>query len=428
MPKIAVIADDLTGANDTGVQFSKFGLRTTVLLDAIRQNLLPHHTDVVVLDTDSRAVLSSVASDRVSSICQMLQEQDVDSLYKKIDSTLRGNISAEVLSAYQEFKPVITIIAPAYPQTRRVTVGGYQLLEGLPISMTEVARDPQRPVPEAWLPKLLKAGTGREVGAVPLHIVMEGVAKIQDEISRYLSRGVDWLVFDAVCDENLRHIVEAALPYQKILWVGSAGLAEHIPGVFGWSNDDQKILPLNCTSVLVAAGSVSTVTQKQIQHYVEQTAALNLMVNAVAAVLTPADEIKRIVAAAVPFLKQRDLVLSCSNNRQVIQEAIEAGKSIALDASQVGAQIASVLSSVVENLVKLGVDGLFLTGGETAVNCCRALGASGIEIVREVAAGIPLGCLAGGSFAGLPVVTKAGAFGEFDAITKAVGALKGKEE
>lgn len=79
-------------------------------------------------------------------------------------------------------------------------------------------------------------------------------------------------------------------------------------------------------------------------------------------------------------------------------------------------------------LVPKGIDGLFLTGGETAVYCCQALGATGIEVISEVTPGIPIGRLVGGPFQGLPIVTKAGAFGDISAITDGVNALKGLRE
>ena len=68
---------------------------------------------------------------------------------------------------------------------------------------------------------------------------------------------------------------------------------------------------------------------------------------------------------------------------------------------------------------------LFLTGGETAISICRALGATGMEVCRELVPGIPLGKLVGGPYQGLPVITKAGAFGDAEAIVKAIKTARG---
>ena len=73
--------------------------------------------------------------------------------------------------------------------------------------------------------------------------------------------------------------------------------------------------------------------------------------------------------------------------------------------------------------IQLG--GLVLTGGDIALSSCRHLGAAGFRVVEEVAPGIPAAVLKGGMCDGLPVVTKAGAFGAADALVKAVIWLKG---
>lgn len=431
MPRLAVIADDLTGATDTGVQFRKFGLRTFVLLDLLQPSPLPQDADIIVLDTDSRAVPVATSSKRVGEACRKLRELGIDSLYKKIDSTLRGNLGVEIAAVHQELNPTITVIAPAYPQNRRVTIGGYQLLDGLPVSLTEIGHDPKTPVTEAWIPELVKVDNEHKVGLVPLKKVLAGTAAIYHEMLKLLTEGIDWIVCDAVNEENLGHIAEAALRFERILWVGSAGLAEHLPRVCGWKQDNKRTKMAGPGDpVLVVAGSVSAVTQAQIQAYLEKTSAHSIVIDSEAAVLTPANEVRRIVNEANRLLqgKQRDIVISCSGDRQVIDQAIQAGKSKGLTAREVGAGIAEVLGLTVAELAAGGVAALFLTGGETAISSCRALGASGIEILEEVLPGIPLGQLNGGPFHGLPVITKAGAFGNTHAIIKAVNVLKGYQE
>ena len=427
MPQIAILADDLTGANDTGVQFSKYGLRTSVSLsDTFRSDAF-EKMDVWVMDTDSRAITSSEAAKRVREYCQRLQTQPLDTLYKKIDSTLRGNVGAEIAAASEEYEPLLTVIAPAYPKARRYTIGGYQLLEGIPISLTEFARDPQRPVTEAYLPRLLGTETGAEVGIVPLQVVMDGTKAVHEMITRQLAAGCNRLIFDAVSDIDLKHIAEAASSFAKVLWVGSAGLAEQLPPVYRWKSGNAVIRTAS-SSVLVVAGSVSAVTQAQLQYYIRQTGAINILIDPVAAILTPADETARLIAATAPLLGAREMVISCSNQSAVINQAIAAGQSAGFAANEVGAQIACVLAGAVQRLVELGVDGLFLTGGETAVHCCRSLEAGGIEILAEVAPGIPLGRLTGGRFAGLSVVTKAGGFGDVDAIERGIQILRKRGE
>ncbi|WP_378955902.1 four-carbon acid sugar kinase family protein [Pelosinus sp. sgz500959] len=421
MPKLLVIADDLTGANDTGVQFSKFGLQTIVLLGSERAEALVNHADILVLDTDSRAEASFVAAKRVTKACKIVEQLDIPHLYKKIDSTLRGNIKAEISAACTAFKPMITVIAPAFPNTCRVTIGGHQLLEGMPISMTEIAHDPKTPVTESWIPHLLSREDGK-VGIIPLEKVMGGSSVIYEEIIKHVKLGEDWLVFDAVTEENLRDIAQAAAQFERVLWVGSAGLAQQLSTVLEWGKNEEKKSPLlsNHHLRLVVAGSVSAVTQKQIKTYIEKKSVPYILLDSVAAVLMPDQEIERIILAARKFLQEKDLVIYCSNDKEVVEEVIAAGKSIHIDSTEVGIRIAMVLGQVVAQLGKEGLAGLFLTGGETAVSSCRTLQATGIEILQEVVSGIPVGKLIGGPLHGLNVITKAGAFGNEYAIIEAM--------
>ena len=74
----------------------------------------------------------------------------------------------------------------------------------------------------------------------------------------------------------------------------------------------------------------------------------------------------------------------------------------------------------------MGQIGLVLTGGDTAIAVCRALGGNGMVVCREVAPGIPMCALVGGDYDGAPVVTKAGGFGTEEALLVALRALKGR--
>ena len=425
MPHLAIIADDLTGANDTGVQFRKFGMKTLVLMEANPGEWI-RDAEIVVIDTDSRAAVAEIASERVRKACRMFAANGVRNFYKKVDSTLRGNLGAEISIVVEEFQPVVTIIAPAFPKTGRNTVGGYQLLNGVPVSLTEISRDPKTPVHEAYMPKLLSEFGGERLAVVPLHTVDEGAEAIATAIRAFVAVGKTWLVCDAACEKHLRQIAEAALTFEKVLWVGSAGLAEQLALANGWVRSgatDKETL--SCGAVVVATGSVSDTTRRQILQYVEDANAVNLVLDPVAAIRAPQEEGRRLCVLAEKLLKERNIVLSCSNEGSVLELAAATGAKTGLNAGEVGERIASAMGVAVHELVKKGADGLFLTGGETAISCCRNLGATGLDICQEVVPGIPLSRLMGGSFQGLPIVTKAGAFGDIHAITCSVNTLKG---
>lgn len=425
MPELVVIADDLTGANDTGVQFCKAGLRAQVLLEPDTGTWVKE-ADVVVIDTDSRALPPEKAAARVREACGLARRIGDPEIYKKVDSTLRGNIGPEIAAACEEFRPEIAVIAPAYPQTGRNTVDGCQLLHGIPVSQTEIGQDPKTPVKEAHIPDLLSAAAPGRVALVPQKVVTEGPEAIYSAMREAVDAGKNWVVADAAATEDLENIARAARRFNRILWVGSAGLAEQMaPHKRNGEAVGTCKRPVACRRILVVAGSVSMVTQQQVKQYEAESSAGNSVVDAVAAVQDPSREAARLVESVGPFLAGGKAILSCLNSPAVVAAAGAAAANAGLPTGSAGERIAAAIGLTVAELVRQGVDGLFLTGGETAVSCCRLLGATGIEICREVVPGIPLGRILGGEYHGLPIVTKAGAFGDCRAIADSVTALQG---
>src|SRR5688572_1329162 len=116
---IAVIADDLTGAADTGVQLVRAGYRTAVLFGASEK--LTDGFDAVSLDTDSRALPAGFAAKRVVEAARAVRHARL--IYKKLDSTLRGNVAAELAAAFGASGRERAILAPAFPAAGRATVG-----------------------------------------------------------------------------------------------------------------------------------------------------------------------------------------------------------------------------------------------------------------------------------------------------------------
>ena len=49
-------------------------------------------------------------------------------MIKKVDSTMRGNIAAEIKAVDEHFKPELMIFAPALPDLKRTTIDGVQCL------------------------------------------------------------------------------------------------------------------------------------------------------------------------------------------------------------------------------------------------------------------------------------------------------------
>jgi len=431
--RIAVIADDLTGANDTGVQFAKQGLKTIVLLGG---NFPPRpiEEDVLVVDSQSRALDPEEAYRNVAKAARLFRDRRFGVVFKKIDSTLRGNIGREIDAIMDTCGQGLAIVAPAFPKNGRTTVGGYHLLQGAPLETTELALDPKCPITESHLPTLLSKQTVRKVGHVGEKAVIGGAEGIREAMERLLAADERVIVCDAWQDEHLAmHAAAAMLLGKPVLWVGSAGLAECLPSALGLaaspaSERRERADAAGRDAVVVLAGSVSDVTRGQARMLARRPGVESIEADP-CALLRPgtADaEIRRCSEAALAAAKAgRDVVITSGDGREGVEKTIGTASTMGLSSQQTAERIASAFGVLCREIAtRVDLKGLVLTGGDIALSCCSLLSATGFHVVEEVAPGIPVGRLNGGLCDGLRVVTKAGAFGEEDALCRAVDCLK----
>jgi D-threonate/D-erythronate kinase len=392
--RVAIIADDLTGAADTGVQLVRAGYRTAV---AFRDAPIPpsEDLDAVALDTDSRTMPAGFAARRVLAATRAVRATPL--IYKKLDSTLRGPIAAELSAALSASGREHAIVAPAFPAAGRTTVEGVQLVRGVPVHETEAKDDPRTPVREGHLPTLLAAAFSS--------VELLGVRDLADPstVRRALEDAV-CIVADATREEDLEALVRAVPNPYGVLWAGSAGLAVALGRVYpGPSAGEPLSAHAPARRVLVVVGSLSGVARKQLRSLEEHGCA------AAPVTLDRSGEALGLVRKAL------------SRRPCAVLHSVEER-----DASDAGAAV-GVLSGVVDALSEEGLfDALVLTGGETAVGVARRLGAVGIRLEGELEPGIPVGRLIGPRPYG--VITKAGAFGEAGTLVAAVETLLKERE
>ena len=391
----AIIADDLTGAADTGMQFAHAGYRTAVAFRDAEIDL--SDLDAVAFDTDSRTIRPGPATKRVAKAVRKVRHARI--LYKKIDSTLRGNVAAELAAALEASGRERAIVAPAFPDAGRTTVGGVQFVEGVPVNETGMAKDPNTPVVEGHVPTLL-SGEFAEIGTL-------GTGDLGDPASvhRALEK-IRCVVVDAGSNSELDALVRAVPDASKVLWAGSAGLAMALARQHpGPRAGEKRHTPAPARGVLVVIGSLNAASREQ----------LRLLVAEHGAVATP-------VAGRAGI---EDAFMAA-------KAALEAGGCAVLHSPEErmasdGGPAVNMLADVAARLAREGLfDALIATGGSTAVAVSRRLGASGIMLDGEVEAGVPVGTLIGPK--PYRVVTKAGGFGNPDTLVRAVEMLEIGEE
>ena len=149
---IGVIADDLTGAAELGAIGWRHGLRAEI----VRNGKPGSGADLVCVDTDSRACEPAAAAKRAAAAAKMLRAAGATWIYKKVDSVLRGQVTAEIEAVMKQLKLSRALLLPANPSLGRTIRGGQYFVGGKLIHKTEFARDPHFPRRSAQVLQLLK--------------------------------------------------------------------------------------------------------------------------------------------------------------------------------------------------------------------------------------------------------------------------------
>lgn len=401
-----IIADDFTGANDTGVQLRRRGVPVEVMFHA---EGVEENSNSIVLDTESRGMEGSKAAAYTQELIKNIDFEAYQYVIKKVDSTLRGNVAEEIAAVDKCFKSELIIFAPALPDLNRTTEDGIQKLNGVPISETEMAKDLKKPVTEDNLKNILEKVFDEKIIQVGLEEAQNG----------FMLDGARIYTFDAILNSDLIKIISCAKKCKKrILWVGTAAIADNI------MNLEQKTSPSFCV-----CGSVSTVTNSQVKA--AELAGVKLVQIPIPEFLKGNNEDTGYVAKCVEYLKaDKDVILlsSASYDRDEVNCSIEAGIACNMDLLDISNYTQNIIGSIAEKVLEAAsVSGVFLTGGDTAIGFLQKIGAKGSYILSEIAVGIPMMQVIGGKFDGLKVITKAGAFGKEDAITYGLRKLKEQE-
>ena len=397
---IGIIADDLTGADDTALQFHLRGANTQILLD---DSVIPENkvsTQVWAITTETRNIDAHDAYERVKNSAKKLSETfNVEYFYKKMDSTLRGHIAVEALGILEALEWDAAVIIPAFPQEGRTTIGGYHLLKGIPIERTEFARDPRFPIYESHIPTVLKNELQNEqdelIDLIELRTVIKGAGPILKKLNELIEKGVKLIVVDAVSVTDIEQVVLAIEKSSyKILPCGSAGCAQVLGNI--WlpeTENHQQERTIPALPKLIVSGSATQVTALQIQKLqddddIENTYFIDLKMEDILEGVTE-DIIKRV---AENLIKDNVVVVHTSNftvDSKIVSQFLFDNE---LSKTQFLSKISEYLA-VLTKRVLFNKDAILITiGGETSFKCCRAINSNALQIIDSILPAIPL-CL-----------------------------------
>ncbi|KAB3541955.1 four-carbon acid sugar kinase family protein [Bacillus sp. FSL R5-0654] len=419
--KVIIVADDLTGANDTGVQFVKAGFTASVLFQPSFEGIDRYKEDVLIVDTDSRSMSSENAYHEVSQMVQPFLQDESHLFLKKIDSTLRGNIGIE-LQALMDIGPFdAAVIAPAYPDAQRATNNGIHYVEGVPVHLSEAAKDPKTPVLTSSISGLIEEQTNVRPKNLSQQTIGEELKGMNDEVSSLLKHGHQWFVCDAETSDDLGRIVEVFMKMDKrILWVGSAGLAGALSAYIAKHRNTSRLKKQR--PVLIVSGSASQKTNEQFAYLRETHDCFEIKVNPLNVLNGREAWERKSVLDQLRKRQNEDILLYTDARPEMVEKMLVYGEKKGLSRQEVGSALSVFLGMITKDIVTLsGMRRLFLTGGDTARAICQELGAGGIRLLKEIEPGIPLGQLVDTN---LYAVTKAGAYGQKNSVLHAVEVLK----
>ena len=413
---VGIIADDLTGANDTALQFHNLGAKTKILLDTSYVPDRKDVTEVWAISSESRNCDDIESLMRVENAVKTLEDKfSIEYYYKKIDSTIRGHIALETLAMLDILGYDAAVIIPAFPQEGRITVGGYHLLKGVPIGRTEMAMDPHSPISESYIPALLKSQLKEEqqelVGMLDLKTVMNGAGPILMKINELVSKGKKLIIADSTSITDIEQIALAIKKSdKKLLPAGTAAGAQ----VFGkyWLADvdtEKETLKLPKMPKLIISGTATQITADQIQKLEDSDdyANINFIPLEMRDILCGIDD--ELVSRIVTNLKSG--VTVCVHTSHLITN-FDGFSDESFTAELTKEKFASMITDYLAELTKQVLSEtsaiLITLGGETSYKCCSKIDSKMLRLVDEVALAISISFDSHGQW----IVTKSGNLGK----------------
>nr|WP_238528202.1 four-carbon acid sugar kinase family protein [Acetonema longum] len=377
-----MIADDFTGALDTGAQFAAHGVRTRVVVGP-DVDFAAAQAEVLVVDTETRHLPARQAYDIVAQLTVQAEQAGVPYIYKKTDSALRGNIGAELTALLRASGRWQLPFLPAFPQMGRVTVGGIHLVDGVPVTESPFGADPFEPVRHSVVTELIT-----EQSCVPAHSFPALTSG--DPVPE--AEGI--LVFDADSPADLlstgRQLVNNGGLH---IMAGCAGFGTVLPELLGIAADAPRQPPELHPRLLVVCGSVNPITMSQLR--VAEKAGFTRIH------LTPEQKLE-----ADHWQSPRgqwefqDIHRRLGENSLCIIDANDVGDNALTEsyASARGIQAEGVRLGVVRSIgylvsalfTSFALGTLLITGGDTLLQCMECVGVKELEPVCELEKGVVL--------------------------------------
>ena len=409
MITLLIIADDFTGALDTGVKFAQKGTSVQVVTDCDYDFAqAKKELQVLVMDTETRHIDEQEAYKKVFGIVKRARKAGVSYIYKKTDSGLRGNIGSELTAVLEAAGDSILHFAPALPKMNRLTKQGIHYIDGVPVSESVFGRDPFDPVLESDISKIIRIQSKASVEIITDRAALTKVE--QPTIA----------VYDTETEGQMEEIAHNLYESEQLTALaGCAGLAEYLPDILNLTGEKPG-KPQFDPGLLIACGSINPITMKQLDygenhgfHRIHLTLDEKLVPG-----YFETDLGKERITKILDQLKETPFCILDSHDVGEAEETMTRAESMGIASEEVRTRIASSFGSLLKELLKDEImNTLLITGGDTLMGFLQNIGVNEMTPIYEMEPGVVLSIVQihGKDY---NIISKSGGFGEEDLMEK----------
>lgn len=381
MVKLLIIADDFTGALDTGVRYAESGaiIKVVVERDLDIKKVNMEELDVLVIDIESRHLNSSIAYKIVHSIVKKAKQMGIPYIYKKTDSGLRGNVASELSGLLDASGEKFLPFLPAFPEMNRITVGGVQYVDGIPLEESAYRQDPFEPVLVSFVPDLFQ-GYG-------VNVKVFTKEKQYDPVEGESMIGV----FDGETQEDLKTIAcHLKEKNQLFISAGCAGFATALKEVLPIRKKAKEIKKYMLPKRLfVVCGSINEISKEQVefaQQYGFHRMTIEPAQKLEEGYLESKEGLKWIDSLKQYYINEKHCILDTAaiNEKEKSEEA-----EYNIQSARV--KVGEFLGKVISNLLECKVDNtVVIIGGDALLQFFETMGYDEVVPVCEIKPGLVL--------------------------------------
>lgn len=419
--KLLIVADDFTGALDTGVQFATNGAVTRVVTDVnYDYKKAEAGLQVLVMNAETRHLSGQDAYDVVYHISKKAFEQGIPYIYKKTDSALRGNIGSELSAVLDASGEMLLPFLPAFPKMKRITRHGIHFIDGVPARESVFGEDPFEPVKHSYIPDVI-----HNQSTVSVRVIESGVTQKQ-VLEKECTPTIE--VYDTEDETQMLEIARRLLDQKRLrIMAGCAGFASMIPKLLQLEGEKSN-MPQFFPRLLVICGSVNPITKKQLnyaEHHGFKRIRLTLQ-QKLSKQYWESSQGREELERLHKYCSTEQFCILDANDPEHTKETLKYAKENAISTETLRVSIAGTVGFLQKELINKGIKStLLITGGDTLLGFMNQIGLQEMEPICELEPGIVLSQVKIKDTL-YQIISKSGGFGEEKLLVKLADRILGK--